>query len=74
MLFRPEYLNGILPLNPVRMVHILIKIQADQLMNKSQMPKAYVQSRAKLVGDKHLEEAMHNIEAAIKLSYPSSVS
>ena len=72
--FRPEYLNGILPLNPVRVIHILIEKQANQHINKLQILKTYVHDTAELVNNKYLQDTMHKVGAAIKQSYPVSAS
>jgi hypothetical protein len=43
-------------------------------MNKLQMPKAYFHDTAELVDNRHLEETMHKVGAAVKQIYPASVS
>jgi hypothetical protein len=58
----------------VRIIDILIEIQANQHMNKLQMPKAYFHDTAELVDNRHLEETMHKVGAAVKQIYPASAS
>jgi hypothetical protein len=49
MPFRPEYLDGILPLNPVRVIYIVIEIQAEQDMKALQIRKVHIHDTVELV-------------------------